>query len=1328
MPDKVSICADVSGGTVGVAGAQHVHIENQYVGAPPPSARGVADLGIARIFQTRTRAFTDEYLASETGPVPFGGRDQELSRLDEWLFNPKTPPRMLVTAPAGRGKSALLVRWLKNLQEGGVCSVEGWQLAFVPISIRTGTNRPEVFYEALARRLAEIAGVSLPTEALRDGDGFRYAVRDQLDQLASEAKPRALIVIDGIDEALEGSFDAGVLPSPLPANVRVLLSARWQLGDHNSDGWLKRLGWDRGVKVDAFELDRLGAKHIADVVVKLGAPLDVLVQEPGLVERLVELTEGEPLLVRYYAEDLWTESSKGARIGRIDLELLKPGFDSYFKRWFELQERLWKDENRRVDLREVDAVLSILAFALGPLGEADLLSVMERIHGVRGVTAVDRLLEPLRRWVFGNGKCDTEYVLSHPRIGEYLQRSRFAAVADRLRRGFADWSKEHCVALNEGRLAPEQASPYCLQFLPEHLKQIRACPDVFMLMVEDGWRSSWEKFEGGHRGFSSAVQIAFAALREGASERRLGSRWRCALTLSSIRSLGEKVPTELALAAVKKGVLTVRQAAYFAEMKGASEAGVRLLIGLSSIVSENLRLSAELRHTALSATNSIRDERERVTVLGLLIPHLSQDERHKALSEALRETRNYDDHNRVHLLQVLTPHLLAEQAYEAINVANAISSEEHRATALVALVRRLPKEVSGAALAALVALGNPDNRERALSELVPYLTPRQQEEALIAAKAVGRGDDVSRAMSGFYQHRVRGPDMGISAKASELDYVRSGTLFGLHQYLTQAQKEAITSQVLTKLRADANEYNIAGILQTLAPHLVAGQIGEAFAISKTIKNDKARVEAFASLAPYLNSGQLNEVLSTFDMIGYGSIWLEIIAKLTPYLGSEQLSKAVAASRDLKDELDCSKALSALAPYLPPDQVREALGAAKAMEGEIHRVNTISALAPHLSFEQLYEALAAVKTVGSEPNRSKAMIALASFFTENEKKERQVLRDAVKDAVTISIQPARSLALAALASSHLSPQEKSDVLKEALALAEKLKGEPNRSLALIALAPQLPTEERAAVLRDVLTISKSVGEDSRSKVLAALASSLTPEQLNEALADARALEDESHRSRALIALAPYLRPKQIGPLFGQVHPDGKTQLMAVLVPFIAPEHRRSVFEETLASLEAIGDQQHANADAGLKSSGVSWDCRLQLLVALAPYLAPEQLDQALITARGLRWSYYRSKVLAALAPHLDEKVREQAVGDALMNAKEITDKSQQTEVLAQLLALIPCREKLDSLLALVDAAADSSRWVTLSAVQACAAPVHQIEGEEAILQLCRAVKDTCHWFP
>jgi hypothetical protein len=418
-------------------------------------AQGRADLGIARIFQSRTRAFTDEYLVSETGPVPFGGRNVELKRLDAWLLDPTAAPRMLVTAPAGRGKSALLVQWMKSLQNAGVFGPSGWQLAFMPISIRIGTNGPQVFYEGLARRLEEITGNALPRDSIREVDGYRYGIRDLLDRVPGHL--RVIIVIDGLDEAALGGFDPAVLPSVMPPNLRVVLSARWELGDRKSTGWLERLGWSRNTRVDCFELNPLDAGGIADVLVKLGPPLGTVVREPDLIKRLATLTEGEPLLLRYYAEDLWQVASKGTAITRADLDSLKPGFDQYFKRWFKRQDDLWRQEGAQIS-DEVDKVLAVLAFALGPLEETDLLQLMTETYGESRVISATRLLNPLNRFVIGTGKRGSGYVLSHPKIGRHLQEERFAAAAGDLRCGFAVWGKKHLDALNAGRVRPNQDS------------------------------------------------------------------------------------------------------------------------------------------------------------------------------------------------------------------------------------------------------------------------------------------------------------------------------------------------------------------------------------------------------------------------------------------------------------------------------------------------------------------------------------------------------------------------------------------------------------------------------------------------------------------------------------------------------------------------------------------------------------------------------------------------------------------------------------------------------------------------------------------------------
>jgi hypothetical protein len=416
-------------------------------------ARGSIDT-----FRRAAKAFREEYLVSEKGEVPFGGRDGELKRLDDWLFDAKAAPRLVATAPAGRGKSALLVRWMESLKARGHIAEGGWQLAFVPISIRVGTNKPGMFLGGLGQRLAEITGEPISPEVVQDPDALKYTVQDQLEAINSGGQ-RVLVVLDGLDEALLGSFDPSIIPTRVASNIRVLFSARWQVGDRDSAGWLRRLGWDRGVRVQTLELERLAPDAIADVLLKLGAPTDVLAREQTIVTRLSALTEGEPLLVRFYAEDLWQLGQERARITLPDLDSLQPGFGSYFERWLSHQERLWADEGARVEKIEVDRVLSILAFALGPLESRDLLVLMKEIYQTDNLVSEHDLLKPLRRFIIGDGKADSGYVLSHPKIGYYLQNERFRASTATLRRGFTAWGQKHLRRLNSGDPDPRNASP-----------------------------------------------------------------------------------------------------------------------------------------------------------------------------------------------------------------------------------------------------------------------------------------------------------------------------------------------------------------------------------------------------------------------------------------------------------------------------------------------------------------------------------------------------------------------------------------------------------------------------------------------------------------------------------------------------------------------------------------------------------------------------------------------------------------------------------------------------------------------------------------------------
>ncbi len=94
-----------------------------------------------RSFRT-TRAFLDEYLISETGEVPFGGRDVELRRSVSH-----------VSHGADRPRQERLARPVDDLRNHPQFANAGWQLAFMPISIRIGTNRPAIFYVGLGSAL-----------------------------------------------------------------------------------------------------------------------------------------------------------------------------------------------------------------------------------------------------------------------------------------------------------------------------------------------------------------------------------------------------------------------------------------------------------------------------------------------------------------------------------------------------------------------------------------------------------------------------------------------------------------------------------------------------------------------------------------------------------------------------------------------------------------------------------------------------------------------------------------------------------------------------------------------------------------------------------------------------------------------------------------------------------------------------------------------------------------------------------------------------------------------------------------------------------------------
>jgi len=105
--------------------------------------------GVQRVridYSVRIKNFSDEYLGSGAKTVAFAGREAELRHLDDWLADDRRPPYLLLTAPLGRGKSSLLLRWARALTAEENLEV----IFFIPVSARFRTNLASVVFGSLA--------------------------------------------------------------------------------------------------------------------------------------------------------------------------------------------------------------------------------------------------------------------------------------------------------------------------------------------------------------------------------------------------------------------------------------------------------------------------------------------------------------------------------------------------------------------------------------------------------------------------------------------------------------------------------------------------------------------------------------------------------------------------------------------------------------------------------------------------------------------------------------------------------------------------------------------------------------------------------------------------------------------------------------------------------------------------------------------------------------------------------------------------------------------------------------------------------------------------
>lgn len=233
----------------------------------------------------QVRKFLDTYLGTREHPEPFGGRTKELQELRRW-FDSLSPPSMVVSAPAGSGKSALLCRFCEEITKRSDVAV-----VYFPISIRYQTSLENRCLPALVSRLCHLHREAAPKLEHTSPEQWRLL----LDQYLTRSLPDGrtlLLVLDGLDETPGWQVDRTLLPVQPAARVRILVAARTRVGEVGFEGWRQNLGWTSPAISTGMSLSGLDVDGVAEAISSLGMPLDWVAQRSELVVQIHRVSRG----------------------------------------------------------------------------------------------------------------------------------------------------------------------------------------------------------------------------------------------------------------------------------------------------------------------------------------------------------------------------------------------------------------------------------------------------------------------------------------------------------------------------------------------------------------------------------------------------------------------------------------------------------------------------------------------------------------------------------------------------------------------------------------------------------------------------------------------------------------------------------------------------------------------------------------------------------------------------------------------------------------------------------------------------------------------------
>ena len=331
----------------------------------------------------------------------FGGRSEELARLDAFLAGPSG--YMVITGGSGCGKTSLIANWIRQLE------TRSTHVAYHFISLQHDTAGHDETLLSLVQQLSYWN--SLPTLATSGAE-----VESSFIELITESTAPVVVVIDALDEAKGWQVGRQLFPARLAPNIHVVLSARVVAGKD----WITHLDLQRP---EHIELGPLSQAEVEEVL--RAAKVPAWVFDKNALTLLTDKIAGDPFYLRVLVEDLL----RGDIATPLALAKQPRGINEYLRQW-------WDEIRPTASAQAVQDLLGYLLVARGPISASELKEVSpdDALSGF----SFDAALENIRRFVVGD--TNRGFSLSHWRFQDYLTQEVLTDADQRpYRNRLEDW-------------------------------------------------------------------------------------------------------------------------------------------------------------------------------------------------------------------------------------------------------------------------------------------------------------------------------------------------------------------------------------------------------------------------------------------------------------------------------------------------------------------------------------------------------------------------------------------------------------------------------------------------------------------------------------------------------------------------------------------------------------------------------------------------------------------------------------------------------------------------------------------------------------------------